>query len=51
MDDLTQRRQDRLKREYKASPDYVEPVFSSKVLFVMAVLCFWVVAIIAGVLL
>ena len=38
MDELQQRRLDRLNKEYKASPDYLAPVFTSRQLFWMAVL-------------
>lgn len=35
MDELQQRRLDRLNKEYKASPNYIEPVFSSRRIAVM----------------
>ncbi len=38
MDDLNQRRLDRLNQEYKTDPEYHEPMFSSKRLAVMTLL-------------
>jgi len=37
MDELKQRRLDRLNKEYETSEDYVGPVFSSKRIFWMTV--------------
>jgi len=47
MDELDRRRLNRLNAEYKQSPDYIEPVFSSRRLAVMAILGFVSVAIVA----
>jgi len=37
MDDLDRRRLNRLNAEYKQSPDYIEPVFSSRLKFAISV--------------
>ena len=38
MDKIQQRRLNRLNKEYKASPDYIAPVFSNRRMFLMVVL-------------
>jgi len=51
MNELEQRRLDRLNAEYKQSPDYIEPVFSSRRLFWMTLLAGIGVAMVSYVLL